>query len=57
MKLPTGLRRTITHALATFLGVMLGFSSLAAVNAQNLPSAAADLASNSPRDDGGKFCR
>jgi len=44
MKLPTGLRRTITHALATFLGIMLGFSSLAAVNAQNLPSTAADLA-------------
>lgn len=44
MKLPTGLRRTISHALATFLGVMLGFSSLAAVNAQNLPTAAADLA-------------
>jgi S1-C subfamily serine protease len=44
MKLPTGLRRTITHALATFLGVMLGFSSLAAVNAQNLPTAATDLA-------------
>ncbi|MCA2686098.1 MAG: HhoA/HhoB/HtrA family serine endopeptidase [Microcystis sp.] len=44
MKLPTGLRRTITHALATFLGIMLGFSSLAAVNAQNLPSDAADLA-------------
>jgi S1-C subfamily serine protease len=44
MKLPTGLRRTITHALATFLGIMLGFSSLGAGTVHNLPVAAADVA-------------
>jgi S1-C subfamily serine protease len=44
MKLPTGLRRTMMHALATFLGIILGFSGLGAGNAQNITSAAAEMA-------------
>lgn len=48
MKLPTGLRRTITHALATFCGIILGFSSLSPGNIQNIPAAAADIANIPP---------
>jgi S1-C subfamily serine protease len=44
MKLPQRLRQTMAHALAIFLGILLGFSGLGEGNGQYLAPAAAEVA-------------